>query len=312
MTKLSATFPIGLVVNFNHTLDKALLKGKIDFLMVKVDGVGGQEYDPKLESHVQTAYDLDIPCGLMCYIDPALIDKNWPLADYSRWGKGAADPLFKKYMGLKTSKRNHFIVLHYHESKFYENGSLINAQWLTRIMNYEAEQFHEWFYKPVKDVAIADRKVIISASPETSNYLSDPSTGLKSWPSMSVVDGFPYQNLTWDSFREKLLEVDAPAVSLTPTRKFWWFDPYPSHNLPGSGNAGLCAFLGTKEAFYNWCQYMPVGTIPVPDPEPDPNPIPPDTEYPTELVPLLQAQNEKLSALLSMVEPISAFFARFR
>jgi len=70
-------------------------------------------------------------------------------------------------------------------------------------------------------------------------------------------------------------------------------------------------YNGKKEDIYEELGFQMQNPTPEPDPDPEPEPAP-DTEYPEELIPLLQAQNEKLSALLSMVESISAFFARFR
>ncbi len=313
MPRLSSAFPLGLFVNESNTLDENLLKSKIDFMLVKVSGVPGvSEWDRNYEKNVDLAYRLGIPCGLVIYLDPALIDKNWPLDDFSRWGKGPNDPIFGKHVGSFHTKKFDFIVLYYHTSRMKENGLPIEPQWLSRIPVYEAEQFHNEFFGPTKNLPLQQRRVLIAASEEAMKLVSDPDTYWKEWPFMSVVEAFS-AGVTWDNVRAKINEVDADAITPSGFRPLWNFDPLPTHNLPGTGNAGLVTYLGTKESLHKWCKFTPAGSVPS-DPPVDP-PVDPPADPPvdppssSDLVAALQKLDGSVRELIGISKP---FFDRFK
>lgn len=254
MTKLNSAFPLGLFVNEGNALDVQKLRGKIDFLLVKVNGV--VDWDAKFAEHVNTAYQLDIPCGLVIYIDPSTVDFNWPLNDFSRWNKEA---VVGKYLGLNMTKRFNFGVLYYHPGRMVgSDGKAIEPQWLTKIPIFMAEQLHAAWFGSVNNVPAVQRKILIGCSEAALALVADPATSWRDWPFMSVVDGLT-SAVTWDTVREAMNSVDKPAVTPVDCRPLWNFDPYPSHNLDGAGGAGLVAYLGTNANMLRWCAYEPTG-----------------------------------------------------
>ncbi len=255
MTQLSSSFPLGLFVNENNTLDVSKLQGKVDFLLVKVNGTA--DWDKKFAQHVDEANQLGIPCGLVIYIDPSTVDKSWPLNDFSRWGK---DAVLGKYLNLKATKLFHFVVLYYHPSRMVEtNGNAIDPQWLSQIPVYMADILQDTFFTLTKNTNPQNRQVAIGCSETALALVNDPSTRWANWPFMSVVDALS-SPVTWDNIHDEMGKIDAAAITPSPYRPLWNFDPYPVHNLPGSGNAGLVAYLGTKENFLKWCNYQASGT----------------------------------------------------
>ncbi len=271
MTNLASTFPLGLFVNENNTLDINKLKGNVDFLLVKVNGT--TDWDKKFAQHVDEAYQLGIPCGLAIYIDPSTVDFNWPLKLYDRWNK---EQVLGKYLNLPATKKFNFGVLYYHPSRMVDAaGNAIDPNWLASIPIYMAENLQDAWFTKTKDTAFADRRIVIGCSPTALEKVADPNTNWRDWPFMPVVDGFTNTS-TWDTIRADMATVDAPAVSPSNYRPLWNFDPYPSHNLPGTGGAGLVAYLGSKENFLKWCDYSTASTPTTPDAGDD-TPTTPDT-----------------------------------
>lgn len=301
MTKLTSSLPLGLFVNGGNVLDKNILQGKIEFLLVKVNTPGGG-WDSGLERHVQTAYDLDIPCGLVIYMDGTAPDKNWDLNDFSKWNR---DRMVGQFLPLPGNKRFHFGVLYYHPSRMVEaNGAAIEPQWLAQIPIYMADELHNAWFGPLRDVPAAARRMVIGGSDAALSLVADPNTAWRDWPFMSVVDAFGTV-ATWETIRDLVGQVEGNATQPGVSRPLWNFDPYPSHGLPGTGNAGLVSWLGTKKMLHDWCQFVPAGTIPTPDPDPDPDPGSGGSVD-------ISAIDAKLQAIVDMLEPISVFFARFK
>lgn len=255
MTKLNSAFPLGLFVNESNIIDVEKLRGKIDFMLVKVNGTA--DWDSKFADHVNEAYQLDIPCGLVIYIDPTTVDFNWPLNDFSRWNK---DAVVGKYLSTSvTAKKFNFAVMYYHPGRMVgSDGKAIEPQWLTQIPIYMAEQLHMAWFGSLNNVPAAQRRILIGCSELALGLVSNPSTSWRDWPFMSVVDGLTSQ-VTWETVREAMNSVDKPAITPVDSRPLWNFDPYPSHNLEGAGGAGLVAYLGTKTNLLSWCAYEPTG-----------------------------------------------------
>lgn len=302
--------PKGIFLDESRTvIDKS--KIKVDFIIANMGY--GETFDSKFTTHVQTAYDIGVPMIGFYRINVQQY-AEFRLNDYDRWPVANDDPSIKtldrQIMMGATKRAIHGIIL---DITFAQDAT---DNWVKQI----AERVLDLAWKRYKLPIYIYASLALTKSFPGSEVLPTWLTGLgsvASWKSGFTASADDPILVEWSNFPTPGDDYKPEYVYASNVDFFRYANT--KFALPGIvGVDGkkiavpLWMYNGKKEDIYEELGFKIAVPNPTPNPTPDPDPIPPDTEYPEELIPLLQAQNEKLSALLSMVEPISAFFARFQ
>ncbi len=289
--------------HFALGIDVSKYQPKVDWPVVKEGGVSfafarascGTEKDPLFASHVQGAYDADIPMLAYHAVDPGYyanklqsLDK---LRDAKKWLPPENDEQFQALKEGLANKKIYGIAIDFEISKDW-SGNVMTDTWLLEVAKYfcnlVAAKFPQYpliFYTGSWFIWTYCRSL------EQTGILKDFSrlwvayypyavgkVTLSSWSQVKA-------NLPPDTMRIQFPGEATPRQTQNPPYLGWdgwtfWQFSGDKFILPGiqGGNGpspvDLNLFNGPKEKLYDWLKFTPRGVEPEPGPGPGPNPDP--------------------------------------
>lgn len=320
--------------NYALGIDVSKYQTKVDWPLVKQGGVSfaisrascGTEKDPMFASHVQGAYDVDIPMLAYHAVDPGYyayklqsLDK---LRDASKWLPPENDEQFQRLKAALKFKKIYGIAIDFEINKDW-SGNVMTDVWLLEVAKYFCNvvaanypQYPLIFYTGPWFIWNYCRLIEQTAALKDLTNLwvayYPYSTGrvtLSSWSQIKA--NYPPNTMTVQFPGEP-----SPRQTQNPPYLGWdgwtfWQFSGDKFILPGiQGGNGPSAvdlnfYNGTKEKLYSWLKFTPRGTTPPPTDPGTPTPTDPGTPTPTtpgttDVAAQLAAINTRLDALTEM------------